>query len=308
MIDNKYALINVLGKGASARVFLSINEMGEQVAVKVISPGQQITPKGAKFVVQKEYEILTALSEHPNIVKCLDSNVNGLISQGDNTEAVAYNVLEACNNGALSHYIRFCGRLEKEIVQFFAMQLLSATQYMHDLGYAHLDIKPENILLDDFFNCKLSDMGSSLDISSTDSMSDKKRGTPIYMAPEVSSLEQGKSYNTKLADAYSLGVTLFVALIGEFPTVMNIESEIETMDSDTIHIPHFIRHSSETFIAKWASLPEDIQALLEGLLHPDPTKRLSISDAMKSEWFNTPTDPYMVYCEMEARKEYMKSN
>lgn len=62
-------------------------------------------------------------------------------------------------------------------------------------------------------------MGSSLDVSQTQGMAYKRRGTYVYMAPEVANFVQGQKYNASAADVYSLGITLFVMLIGEFPAI-----------------------------------------------------------------------------------------
>jgi serine/threonine protein kinase len=49
-----------------------------------------------------------------------------------------------------------------------------------------------------------------------------RRGTLLYMAPEVNELKKSEEYNGTAADIYSLGVTIFVMLTGEFPTPQEI--------------------------------------------------------------------------------------
>lgn len=71
-----------------------------------------------------------------------------------------YNVLEYAQHGALSKFVRYTGGLEEEIARLYIYQIADAIQYVHSLGYAHLDIKLENILLDKFFNIKVADLGS----------------------------------------------------------------------------------------------------------------------------------------------------
>lgn len=71
-----------------------------------------------------------------------------------------YNALEYAQNGAFSTYIRQTGPLEESLARMFAFQICSAIAHMHSLGLAHLDIKLENILLDEFFNVKVADLGS----------------------------------------------------------------------------------------------------------------------------------------------------
>ena len=103
---------------------------------------------------------------------------------------------------------------------------------MHSLGYAHLDVKLENILLDEFFNIKIADMGSCENVALTMGNSGKRRGTILYMAPEVVNLAKNGSFNAFAADVYSLGISIFVMLTGEFPTPQEIRNNLMTCESD----------------------------------------------------------------------------
>lgn len=73
---------------------------------------------------------------------------------------------------------------------------------MHSQQYCHLDIKLENILLDEYFNIKLADFGSSVNVSESNGSTNKRRGTLMYMAPEVADLEPGKEFDAYAADIY----------------------------------------------------------------------------------------------------------
>ena len=48
---------------------------------------------------------------------------------------------------------------------------------MHSQGMAHLDLKLDNILLDDYFNVKIADLGIAVDVSKTEGIYDGRRGT-----------------------------------------------------------------------------------------------------------------------------------
>merc|ERR1711934_438558 len=79
---------------------------------------------------------------------------------------------------------------------------------------AHLDIKPENILLDSEDNVQLCDFGGSFNWKRND-MNYNLSGTEFYMAPEVDFHEYG--YSSIQADIWSLGIVLYFMLTGDFP-------------------------------------------------------------------------------------------
>lgn len=61
-------------------------------------------------------------------------------------------------------------------------QIFWSYKHLHDLGWAHMDLKPENIMLDEHFNLKIIDLGFATCIG--DKTRDFK-GTEAYMALEV---------------------------------------------------------------------------------------------------------------------------
>ena len=87
---------------------------------------------------------------------------------------------------------------------------------MHDSDVCHRDIKLENLLLDQNFNLKVSDLGFSTNLKGHqgNSLLYTCKGTPGYMAPE---LFTSKGYNGELADVFALGVVLFALVMGRPP-------------------------------------------------------------------------------------------
>jgi len=98
------------------------------------------------------------------------------------------------------------------------LQIASAVKHLHDHNVAHLDIKPNNVLLDSNFNAKLSDFGVAQLMGSKVEHITPKIGTKNYMAPEISNTKKDHGYNPFSADVYSLGVLFHVLLKGELPT------------------------------------------------------------------------------------------
>lgn len=92
---------------------------------------------------------------------------------------------------------------------------------MHYLKIAHWDIKPQNILIDACYVPLLTDFGSSKVIGDSETGTQTgMMGTIFFMAPEVAYAKKRKeiySYDPIKADMWSVGISIYWILTGEYP-------------------------------------------------------------------------------------------
>jgi serine/threonine protein kinase len=302
MIDNTFYLNELMGIGGSSKVYSAKSTDGNDYALKIIRKDKGYSEELAKKLVQNEHLIMSKLGNHPNLVGCNGYNSDGIANLADGQHAIRYLVLEKCKNGALSTIIRHTGQLEEHVAKFLFLQLWCAVQYVHDRGFAHMDIKLENILLDDLFNIKLADLGTAIDISETLGYTNKRRGTPNYMAPELQNKSSAHMVDATISDVYSLGVCMHLLLTGEFPSQLPSDNQDSSMDTESSG------YIVEDSIDKWVKgrleyVSEDAKQLLEKMLERNYCHRLTIEEILQHPWMNSSEYQGEIYEELKARLE-----
>ena len=143
--------------------------------------------------------------------------------------------------------------------------------YLHDLGIVHRDLKPENILCgENLEDLKIADFGLSKMVLPTEKM-DAACGTLSYVAPEVLT-KQGYG---KEADLWSIGVILFLLLLGKLPFDADTHDEIiKSTIQGKLKPP-----------SSWNNLTEEAKDIITKLLTRDTKQRITAKDALKHPWF-----------------------
>ena len=160
MINNKYCTNSFVGKGGSANAFLVTDPEGCKYAAKVLREDTGTPMSLLKKMIAKEAEVLQSLSAHPNVIRCYEVLDNAQVHFEQHSESVNGVILEYAPNGSLSDFIKKTGFLEEDLGCFIFIQLLNVVRFMHESNIAHCDIKPHNILLDEYFNVKVADFGT----------------------------------------------------------------------------------------------------------------------------------------------------
>ena len=127
--------------------------------------------------------------------------------------------MELAEGGDFLDLLHQTKALSEDRARYFYLQFGDALRYMHSIGFAHRDIKCENILLDKTRTVsKLTDFGftrSCVEKGSGQRMlSDTYCGSAAYVAPEVL---KSQPYNPMISDVWSTGVVLYVLVNNRLP-------------------------------------------------------------------------------------------
>ncbi|EJW86240.1 other/ULK/ULK protein kinase, partial [Wuchereria bancrofti] len=150
--------------------------------------------------------------------------------------------MEYCGGGDLGSFIRHYGSLPEAITRHCFHQLAAAIQYMRAMNVAHMDLKPQNILLTNRQKpfIKVSDFGLSQYLKKNEQTS-SFRGSPLYMAPEILCREP---YDSRV-DLWSCGVILYECLYGVPPFTTYTYGELveQILSQQAINFPTNVRLS-----------------------------------------------------------------
>ena len=171
--------------------------------------------------------------------------------------------------------------LSEQILCFFAFQILNGLKYCHKCKVAHLDIKPQNIIIDDYLTLKIIDFSVSLDYSRIKSNKIKLpfRGTNFYMAPEVIQKNTINVKDLNKVDLYSLGVILYHLAYYSYPYDLSSEDA-----NDYDRILKKIQNNTLSFNNEDDCFSTHFIDFLTKLLQKDIDKRIDINEAMNHYW------------------------
>ncbi len=192
---------------------------------------------------------------------------------------------------------------DEQLCHSLFLQIINTLNFMHsEKKMAHLDIKLENLVIDDHFLVKLIDFAY---VENTEKRLQIAKGTERYFAPEVArifyqrhvwhpdSLKQRPTYFADKADVFSLGILLFSMVFGQPPFFENLPDRSPLLaylcSGNLVSAEIFFRqHELTRYANSKARISLGLKKLLVKLLAYQPEDRPSLAEVIA-------TDEWLIY-------------
>lgn len=246
-----YSVVEHLRRGHRLDVYdLWSEERSCRCVGKTLRP-ERAGDESAAGWLRNEGLLLTTLT-HPHLLRGYGSVLTGEPAR----PAV---ITETLPGGTLAYLLEQHGRLRPVDAAVLGVQLCSVLGYLHRHGWAHLDVKPSNIveaggravLLDLSLVCRLGERSSG--------------GTFDYLSPEQARGDE----ITAAADTWGLGVTLYEVLAGRPPWAS--ASHRERRSDGTRRYPQLDQPAAP--LRTHRRLPAALTRLVDACLAPTPADR-----------------------------------
>ena len=275
--SEKFELLNYINSGSSGIVFKGFDKKNPDyyLCFKFLIKTLRTTKKNKiKRQTLKEINIHNKLKNNNiiNYYNYIYLNKIGCI------------VMEYSELGDLEHFhkiLRAKRYFSESLLAFITFQILQGLSFLTKSKIIHMDIKPQNLLIDNNLNIKITDFSASFSYENY-----KKNqkiilpfsGTRFYMSPEVLSNESIDYINCNKIDLYSLGVALYYLAFEQFPYGLDFSYKVnftlilKKIKGSKLSFPE-IKLYSPLFLN-----------FINRLLEKDIKKRISIYDALNDPW------------------------
>ncbi len=209
LLEDKFILQSILGKGAMGVVYLGFDRFLERhVAIKVLRKRNLTQEAIERF---RQEAVTMATLAHRNIIQIYSFGERG---------GFYYFVMEYLAGRTLLEFIQNRAQngayLPLDVAIGIISQVCSGLGAVHKLGIAHRDVKPANILISELsYHIALTDFG--LTYLNTDKEHSFVEGTPLYLAPETIQSARQDTSLAHLGDIYAVGCILYELLTGSPP-------------------------------------------------------------------------------------------
>ena len=257
MLDNRYELLELIGRGGMANVYKAkCHRLNRMVAVKILKSD---VAESADFRRRfRDESLAVAQLSHANIVSVYD------VSRSDDLD---YIVMELIDGITLKQYMERRGKMDWREALHFITQIMRGLSHAHSRGIIHRDIKPQNIMVLRDGSVKVADFGIACLANASQTLTQEALGSVHYISPEQA---RGDRTDAR-SDIYSAGVVLYEMLTGRLP-----------FEGDSA-VSVAIQHLSSVPLAPRdinPDVPEGLELITMKAMNPNLDKRYVSADAM----------------------------
>ncbi|CAF2108325.1 unnamed protein product [Rotaria magnacalcarata] len=257
---NEYRELNEIARGRNSIVRQCIHiSTGDVCAVKLISK-KIISHERALH----EYALVSSI-RHDSIIR---------VFQFIETSSFSIIISELISGGRLFDYLCLQSILIEQNIAKYCRQLLDGVKYLHHCKIVHLDIQPENLLINtEYDQVKLCDFGDSIRLSHMKYVH-RMSGNIEFAAPELIHGNIPVHYKT---DIWSIGVILYTLLSGLSPF---LDETDEQTCANIINIDFNFPESQFPYAFQAA------KKLIQIIFVREPNNRPSASECLLNEWLH----------------------
>ncbi|WP_284533342.1 serine/threonine-protein kinase [Nocardioides sp. T2.26MG-1] len=262
-ITAELTAVRRLGGGSAYEAYLAFDEVTyAPVVVKVVRPDQVADEHALRGLVREVQALATV--NHPVVVRGL---------RHDLTSGRPHVVLEHIDGPRLSTLVRRYGPLQEQQYLPLAIELASALHYLRRLGWAHLDVKPSNVIMG--APARLIDLSVARPLA--DAARTRLIGTDAYMSPEQADPDRYGGPGPA-SDVWGVCATVFEAVAGyrafDGPGFPQLDEEpFELPERTPAEVVKILYAGLERRPAD-RPLPHEVAEALEPVLDRQPAVRL----------------------------------
>jgi len=245
---------------SNAHICMATNlNIKEKVLIKIYDKEILQQNSDEIFLINNEI-FMMRLINHKNILKLYE-----IIE----SPSYIFLIMEYFNTIKLIDYIKSKKKFSEDESLNIYKQIISLLLYFHDMNIGHLNLNPNEILVDNNGNIKFYDFKYSVFYSTSDKVKCKYIGDSNFLSPEVLS---EKSCYPELADTWSSGVILYLLLVGQLPFqgINNFDLQKKIMGAE---------------FALPLNISKNMQELLKGIFEAKTEERYNLDKIINSALF-----------------------
>ena len=207
-----YTLHELINRGGMAEIWLASSPEHKSVALRRMRTDAEFGAKSKKAFL-RGCEALARIVEHEHVIRYVEHGT---------WKGTPYLVMEYVEGANLRQLVQRADPSLEEFMAVILERVAAALMHIHDNGFIHLDVKPDNVVVTSNGDVRMVDFDLVQPKPTKPVKLDSNGGTPAYMAPE----QLLKEPLDHRADIYAFGVTAYELLTFKHPFTGETKEEV----------------------------------------------------------------------------------